>query len=432
MDTVSPASLDERLYSVRRLCDQPSEFAPEFFTPGPENLECIRQAKILVIGAGGLGCELLKDLALSGFAHIEVIDMDTIDVSNLNRQFLFREADVGKPKAEVAAAFVSRRVPTCRVIPHHCPIESKGPAFYKSFNIVVCGLDSIKARRWINSMLCDLVHTDSDGEIDPGTIIPMVDGGTEGFKGNVRVIYPKMSACVECLLDLYPPQINFPMCTIAHTPRLPEHCVEYVKVVEWPKAHTDGESLDADKPEHVEWVLKRAQQRAENYKISGVDYRLCLGVLKRIIPAVASTNAVVAASCTLEVLKLTSNAAFPLNNYLNFSQTEGVHFGVVELERSINCIACGNNTVQFSADPAETFEEFLEKLKEKYQLSAPDVRIGSDKALYVISDLFPDLLESSQKNLLRKTAELFDEASELLVSDPTLTRALSIRIEYAK
>ena len=104
-------------------------------------------------GAGGLGCELLKDLALMGFKHIHVIDMDTIDVSNLNRQFLFRQTDVGSYKAEVAARFINQRVAGANVIAHNCKIQDFDEDFYLQFHLIVCGLDSIVARRWINGMV---------------------------------------------------------------------------------------------------------------------------------------------------------------------------------------------------------------------------------------------------------------------------------------
>ena len=145
-------------------------------------------------GAGGLGCEILKNLALSGFKTIHVIDMgklyrhnsrkhsnqivvDIIDVSNLNRQFLFRHSDVGKSKAEVAAKFVEKRVKGVKIVPHNCKIQDKDEEFYMQFNIVVCGLDSIEARRWINSTLVEMVDMEN-----PESLKPLIDGGTEGTK----------------------------------------------------------------------------------------------------------------------------------------------------------------------------------------------------------------------------------------------------------
>ena len=132
---------------------------PVIFEPMPEIVQFIRNmARVLVVGAGGLGCELLKDLALMGFGQIDVIDMDTIDVSNLNRQFLFRNADVGRPKATVAAEFVMKRVKGVTVTPHYCPIQEKDAEWYRGFQVIVMGLDSIEARRWLNAMMCSLSH----------------------------------------------------------------------------------------------------------------------------------------------------------------------------------------------------------------------------------------------------------------------------------
>ena len=83
---------------------------------------------------------------------------------------------MGKSKAEVAATFVERRVRGVKITPFNCKIQDKDEDFYMQFRLVICGLDSIEARRWINATLVGMV----DPEEGPETLKPLIDGGTEG------------------------------------------------------------------------------------------------------------------------------------------------------------------------------------------------------------------------------------------------------------
>ncbi|CAM8888858.1 unnamed protein product [Rhodiola kirilowii] len=186
----------------------------------------MKGAKVLMVGAGGIGCELLKTLALSGFEDIHIIDLDTIEVSNLNRQFLFRKSHVGQSKAKVARDAVLRFKPNISITPYHANVKDTmfDVDFYKQFNVVLNGLDNLDARRHVNR-LCLAAD------------IPLIESGTTGFLGQVTVHVKGRTECYECQPKTAPK--SYPVCTITSTPSKFIHCIVWAKELLFAKLFGD-------------------------------------------------------------------------------------------------------------------------------------------------------------------------------------------------
>lgn len=423
-EPTTSADWEGRYYHIDQVLNTPGPRTDPAFLAGDGVKDFLRnQAKILVIGAGGLGCEILANLALTGFKDIHVIDMDTIDISNLNRQFLFRTKDVGKPKATVAAEFIMKRIPGVKVTPYFGKIQDKDDDYYLQFNLVICGLDSVEARRWMNATLVNLVDPEN-----PESLKPLIDGGTEGFKGQARVILPTITSCYECSLDMLNKPTAFPICTIANTPRLPEHCIEWASVLEWPRIHGD-KKMDTDDPEHIVWLYTVAAARAKEFNIEGVTWSLTQGVVKNIIPAIASTNAIIAASCCNEAFKIATSSAAYLNNYFMLIGTDGVYSYTFEHEKRDDCPACGGEALELSINSELTVEQLIELLVEKQdiQIKKPSL---STTTTQIYLQAPPQLEEATRPNLTKKVSELVQPGREVTVTATTLPFSLSLRINY--
>lgn len=349
----------------------------------PETQKILDTIKILVLGAGGLGCEVLKDLALSGFRDIHVIDMDTIDVSNLNRQFLFQLSDVGKNKSDVAAAFINNRVKNTHVTSYNGDITKQTDAFYKQFGIIIGGLDAVPPRSWINQTLRRFA-LESD-EI----VIPYIDGGSTGLGGQARLIIPGSKSCYSCADQFLVETGEVPFCTLANKPRSPEHCIEYCVIKYTEK---EGRKPDGDNPADVHEIFVASEQRANEYNIAGLTERLTYNVIKHTIPAVASTNSIIAAACANEALKLVLRLPL-LDNYFDYAGLAGTSTSTRDLEVDPNCPVCGCLRLVYKLKKETTVEALILLLKtdenlkkEKHPmhvfLANPLLRGRDDKVFY--------------------------------------------------
>jgi len=155
------------------------------------DMESIARTRCMVVGAGALGNEVVKNLILSGFREITLIDMDSIVLSNLNRCLFFREEDCeGRVmKAETIARRASHLDRGVTITPIVKKIQEVGEEIWIRHHMVFGCLDNIMARLHVNSYCYH--HC-----------IPYIDGGTHGFRGKVQVIIPELSTpCFQCGLN---------------------------------------------------------------------------------------------------------------------------------------------------------------------------------------------------------------------------------------
>ena len=148
----------------------------------------LQRARVLVVGAGALGNEVLKDLALVGVGHLIVVDHDVVESANLTRSVLFRARDKGRAKAEAAAEAVREVNPDLHVTAIVGNVLTDvGLGVFRDADVVVACLDNREARWWVNRS-CWKVTT------------PWIDGGIQELNGVVKVFLPPDSPCYECTM----------------------------------------------------------------------------------------------------------------------------------------------------------------------------------------------------------------------------------------
>jgi ubiquitin-activating enzyme E1 C len=229
-----------------------------------------------------------------------------------------------------------------------------------------------------------------------------------------------MTSCIECQLDMHAPRAAVPLCTLASIPRQPEHCIEWAHIIAW-ENEKPFLVLDNDDPEHITWLFQKALTRAKEFNIPGVTYSLTQGVVKNIIPAIASTNAIIAASCCNEAFKIATQTNPCLgfeDNYMMYTGDEGIYTYTFKHEKKDDCPVCGNLARDLEVDPNMTLEDFIASLAERAEAQLKKPSIRADKTLYMQSP--PSLEEQTRPNLIKKIGKLVGNGDEIGVTDPSL------------
>jgi len=232
--------------------------------------------RFFIVGSGAVGSDGIKNFGMMGLATSEkgkmiITDMDTIERSNLNRQFLFRNTDIGKPKSHCAVNAVKQMNPQVNAVAHEnrVGIENEkyyNRQFYAGLNFIVNALDNVNARLYMDSQC--VLHG-----------LPLLESGTLGTKGNVQIVVPGLTESYGSSQD--PPEEGIPVCTLKNFPndishtiqysrdqfeglfdQAPKNALEYLQTPEKVKQMQPGDLITAAK--NIEFVLNNVPKSFED------------------------------------------------------------------------------------------------------------------------------------------------------------------------
>jgi molybdopterin-synthase adenylyltransferase len=188
---------------------------PGFGEAGQEKLKA---AKVFIAGAGGLGSPISIYLANAGIGTIRIVDQDTIELSNLNRQILHWPKDIGRAKVDSAREKLSAMNPDLKLEAiRETMDESNLTQLTEGFDIIVDAMDNIKTRYLLNQAA--FRHN-----------IPFVHGAIYGLEGRVMTVIPGKSACIGCIYKGIPPKVRFPVLGV--TPAV-IGCIQATEVIKY-------------------------------------------------------------------------------------------------------------------------------------------------------------------------------------------------------
>lgn len=210
---------------------QPEDVAPlncrydaQISVFGKKMQKKLEEAKLFVVGAGALGCELLKNLALMGASSgshgkLTITDDDVIEKSNLSRQFLFRDWNIGQAKSTVAASAATAINPHLKIeaLQNRVSPDTENvfdDSFWDNLDVILNALDNVNARLYVDSR-CVYFQK------------PLLESGTLGTKCNTQMVIPHLTENYGASRD--PPEKQAPMCTVHSFPHNIDHCLTWAR-----------------------------------------------------------------------------------------------------------------------------------------------------------------------------------------------------------